>query len=125
MLKYINCKYKQAGIAFPWDNTVKIFNERGQFHRGYMEDFSEEVFTISEIDTKLPVTRYKLKEYDGNEIIGSFFQNELISYTPSDFYKIDILDERGKGKKKEVLVSYRGYPSQYNEWKLLKDIKTL
>ena len=123
--KYSKAGGKKQKPKFKVGDTVRIFNERGQFHRGYMEDFSEEVFTISEIDTKLPVTRYKLKEYDGNEIIGSFFQNELISYTPSDFYKIDILDERGKGKKKEVLVSYRGYPSQYNEWKLLKDIKTL
>ena len=90
-----------------------------------MEDFTEEVFTVSHVDTNLSVPRYRLKEYNGTDIVGSFFQNELVHYQPDDFYKIDILDERGRGKKKEVLVSYRGYPSHYNEWKLLKDIKQL
>ena len=123
--KYLHAANKRQKPKFEVGDTVRIFKERGQFHRGYMEDFSEEVFEISHIDTTLPLPRYKLKEYDGNHITGSFFQNELVGYKPSDFYKIDILDERGKGKKKEVLVSYRGYPSQYNEWKLLKDIKSI
>ena len=116
---------KKQKPIFKVGDKVRIFQERGKFHRGYMEDFSEEIFTISNIDTNLPVVRYKLKEFNGNEIIGSFFQNELIPFIPSDFYKIDILDERGRGKRKQVLVSYRGWPSQYNEWKLLSDIKTL
>ena len=123
--KYMKVHKKKQNPKFAVGEKVRIFKERGKFHRGYMEDFTEEVFTVSHVDTNLPVPRYRLKEYDGKDIVGSFFQNELVHYQPEDFYKIDILDERGRGKKKEVLVSYRGYPSHYNEWKLLKDIKQL
>ena len=123
--KYMKHEGKKQKPIFKVGDKVRIFKERGKFHRGYMEDFSEEIFTISNIDTNLPVVRYKLKEFNGNEIVGSFFQNELIAFIPSDFYKIDIIDERGRGKRKQVLVSYRGWPSHYNEWKLLSDIRTL
>ena len=123
--KYMKAEGKKQKPLFNVGDKVRIFQERGQFHRGYMEDFSEEVFTISNVDKTLPVPRYKLKEFNGDNIIGSFFQNELVLFNPSDFFKIDIIDERGRGKKKQVLVSYRGYPSRYNEWKLLSDIRSL
>ena len=123
--KYIKAGGKKSKPKFSVGDNVRIFKERGKFHRGYLEDFTEEIFTISKVDTALPVPRYKLKEYDGTEIVGSFFQNELVNYKPPEFYKIDIIAERGKGKRKEVLVKYRGYPSQYNEWKLLKDLKKI
>ena len=123
--KYMKAEGKKQKPLFNVGDKVRIFQERGQFHRGYMEDFSEEVFTISNVDKTLPVPRYKLKEFNGDNIIGSFFQNELVLFNPSDFFKIDIIDERGRGKNKQVLVSYRGYPSRYNEWKLLSDIRSL
>ena len=57
--------------------------------------------------------------------IGSFFQDELVHYNPPEFYEIDILDTRGKGKKKEYLVHYRGYPNTYDEWKKASDMKKM
>ena len=51
-----------------------------------------------------------------------FFQDELIHYNPPEFYEIDVLDTRGKGKKKEHLVHYRGWPNSYNEWKKAYDM---
>ena len=54
-----------------------------------------------------------------------FFQDELVHYNPPEFYEIDILDTRGKGKKKEYLVHYRGYPKTYDEWKKASDLKKM
>ena len=71
-----------------------------------MEDFSEEIFTISKVLTNLPVPRYRLKEYNGDEVVGSFFQDELVRYDPPEFYEIDVIQTRGKGKKKQYLVHY-------------------
>ena len=47
-----------------------------------MEDFSEEIFTISKVLTNLPVPRYRLKEYNGDEVEGRFFQDQLVRYDP-------------------------------------------
>ena len=71
----------------------------------------------------LPVTRYKLKEFNGDELVGSFFEDELVRYEAPDFYQIDIIKTRGKGKKKEYLVHYRGWPKSYDEWKKTSEMK--
>ena len=46
-------------------------------------------------------------------------------YDPPEFYEIDVIRTRGRGKKKEYLVHYRGCPSTYDEWKLASDMKQL
>ena len=38
----------------------------------------EEIFTISNVLTNLPVPRYQLKEYHGDVVVGSFFDDELV-----------------------------------------------
>ena len=76
-------------------DSVRIFKERGTFHRGYMEDFTEEIFTISNVLTNLPVPRYQLKEYNGDVVVGSFFEDELVRYDTPEFYQIEIIKTRG------------------------------
>ena len=43
----------------------------------------------------------------------------------TEFYNIEILKSRGKGKKKEFLVHYVGWPNTYDEWKKAKDVKQI
>ena len=124
-LRYIKAGEKKRKPKFFLGDSVRIFNERGTFHRGYMEDFSEEIFIVSKVLTNLPVPRYKLKEYNGEEIVGSFFEDELVRYDLPEFYEIDIINSRGKGKKKEHLVHYRGWPAAYDEWKLASELKQM
>ena len=109
---------------FSVGDSVRIFQERGTFHRGYMQDFTTETFIITKVLTNLPVPRYQLKEFNGSEVIGSFFQDELVKYNPPE-YEIDVIKTRGKGKKKEYLVHYRGWPSTYDEWKTSSEMKQL
>ena len=73
----------------------------------------------------LPVPRYILKKYNGDDIIGSFFEDELVKFKYPEFYNLEILKSRGKGKKKEFLVHYVGSPDTYDEWKKAKDLKQL
>ena len=90
-----------------------------------MEDFTEEIFTISNVLTNLPVPRYQLKEYNGDVVVGSFFEDELVRYDPPEFYQIEIIKTRGKGKKKEYFVHYKGWPNTYDEWKTANEMKHL
>ena len=59
------------------------------------------------------------------KLLGVFFQDELVLYNPPEFFEIDILKTRGKGKYKEFLVHYRGWPHTYDEWKKASDMKAL
>ena len=118
--KYLKSNMKMRKPKYKIGDTVRIFAERGNFHRGYMEDFSREHFIISKVMKNLPFPRYKIKEYDGDEIIGAFFEDELIKYNPpkDTLYDIEIVKERRNKKgEKEVLVHYIGWPKKYDEWK--------
>lgn len=42
----------------------------------YKEGFSDEIFKISECIPRIPVV-YKLQDYDGEELEGSFYEAEL------------------------------------------------
>ena len=46
------------------------------FDKGYTQRWTEEVFTISNIQLTIPVTN-KITDYDEDEIEGSFYEQEL------------------------------------------------
>ena len=54
-----------------------------------------------------------------------FFEDELVRYDPPEFYQIEIIKTRGKGKKKEYFVHYKGWPNIYDEWKTANEMKHL
>ena len=86
------------------------------FQRGYDENYSIEYFTISKILNNLPVPRYILQDSKGEQIVGSFFEQELVRFNPPDKFDIQIINQRRTGRKKEFLVHYVGYPKSMDEW---------
>ena len=124
-------KYRKAGIKarkakYKTGDSVRIWKKRGTFHRGYMEDFTREHFIITKVLTNLPVPRYKLKDYNNENIVGSFFEDELVHFNASEFFESEIVKQR-KTKKRglEYLVHYIGYPSSMDEWVNSKQLTNL
>ena len=124
-------RYREAGRKrkkpkYKVGDTVRIWKERGNFHRGYMENFTREHFKIVEVLKNLPVPRYKLVDYDNEPIVGAFFENELIGYNPDEFYESEVIKQR-KTKKGglEYLVHYIGYPASMDRWIKAADLKEL
>ena len=112
--------WKRGGVRkkpkYHVNETVRIWKKRGTFHRGYDENFTREFFKIIKVMSNLPVPRYQLADSKGDTIIGSFFEDELVRYTPPEVFEIDVISERGRGRKKEYLVHYLGYPKSMDEW---------
>ena len=65
----------------------------------------------------MPVT-YKIIDYDGESVEGSFYDKELQKVEKTDdVYKIEkILRTRRRAGQKEYFVKWRGYPSKFNSW---------
>ena len=57
------------------------------FDKGYAQRWTEEIFKISMIQLTIPVT-YKITDNNGEEIQGSFYEQEL-QKTKQDIFRIE------------------------------------
>ena len=120
-----NSRLKPQKQKFQVGDKVRVWKFHRTFKRGYDHNFTDEYFVIHKVLKNLPVIRYKLKDFNGDKIIGSYFQEELVLYTPKSFYKINIIGEKGQGKAKKFLVNWDGWPAIYNQWILASEIENL
>ena len=66
---------------------VRITKKKKTFDKEYTQRWTEEVFKISKIQLTNPVT-YKITDYNGEEIQGSLYEQEL-QKTKQDIFRID------------------------------------
>ena len=93
-----------------------ISKSRRFFKKGYLPGWTEEIFQIAQ---RIPgtVERYKLKEFDGVDLKGTFYFEELqkVNLADDDIFRIEkIVKSRGKEKRKDLLVQWKGWPEKYN-----------
>ena len=97
---------------FKVGDRVRISVKRKSFRKGYLPNFTTEIFIIDKILNTTPET-YKLKDMNNEDIIGSFYDGELVLYD-NDVYDIDKIIKTNKNK---ILVKWKGYdePSWINK----------
>ena len=61
---------------FKIGDRVRIHKYKNIFSKRYETIWTEEIFTVSQIINTSPIT-YKIKDLSGEEIIGSFYKQEL------------------------------------------------
>jgi len=99
-------------------DRVRISMTKRPFRKGYLGDWSQEIFVIASRLATVPVT-YQLKDLAGEDIKGRFYEPELQKVTKSDddHFAIDqILKTRKRGGRIQYLVSWKGYPPKFNSW---------
>ena len=74
--------YIQNLVLRPWlqklsiGDNVRMTEIKNLFDKGYTQRWTEEVFKISTIQLTILVT-YKIADYNGEDIQGSFYEQEL------------------------------------------------
>ena len=109
-------QYAQVGKnpkpKFNIGDRVRIPKHKTIFTKGYVEKWTDEIFTIHAINTKYKPELYTLKD-DSNEIIkGSFYKQELQKVdNPDNLYRIEkVIRKRTlPNKQKQVLVKWKGF----------------
>ena len=98
-------------------DKVRISKARRQFKKGYLPDWSEEIFTITARHLTDPPT-YGIEDYDKERVKGKFYEFQLQKvYKTDDVYKVEtVLKTRKKNGKKEYYVKWFGYPKKFNSW---------
>ena len=81
------------------------------FTKGYMTNWSEEIFIIKKIKNTLPWI-YVINDLKGEEIIGTFFENELQGTKQNEFRIKKVIKKKGD----ELYVKWKAYGSSFNSW---------
>lgn len=106
---YSNIMKKQR---FRAGQHVRISKYKSVFDKSYTPNWSAEIFQISKVQLTQPVT-YLLKDYQENEIKGSFYTEELQAVKYHDIYLIEkIIRKKGN----QVYVKWLGFPTSHNSW---------
>jgi len=106
---------------------VRISKTKKRFEKGSAQNWSTEVFKIKKGIKRTPAV-YKLEDHMQEEILGTVYDKELqkITLDGDSVFKIkEILQTKGKGRNRKVLVSYVGWPEKFNSWLSESDLISL
>ena len=122
--KYLKAKTHGNNPKFNVGDRVRISVTRGRFQRGYHQNYTTEVWTISKVLSNLPQPRYIVKDERDDELDCILHENEIVAYEPSDVYQIEkVLKTRWRNGKKQVLVRWLHYDDSFDSWLPAKDIE--
>ena len=117
--KYIDFKKEvnDKDPKFKVGDHVRISKYKNIFAKGYMPNWSEEIFVVSKIKNTVPWT-YVINDLNGEKIIGTFYEIELQKTNRQDLRIEKIIKKKG-GK---LYVKWKGYDSSFNSWTDKKDL---
>ena len=102
---------------FKVGDHVKKFKYNNIFTKGYMPNRSEEIFIIKKIKNTVPWT-YVIDDLNGEEIIGTFYENELQDTKHNEFRIEKVIKRKGD----KLYRKWKGFDNSFNSWIGKKDI---
>jgi transposase InsO family protein len=111
-------------FKFEIGDTVRISKIKRHFEKGYLPNWTEEVFVVGEKFARNPPV-YTLKDLNSDKIEGVFYEPEIqkVNYFQEFFIVEEIVRSRKRKDKTEYLVKWRGYPQKFNSW--VTDLKRI
>ena len=103
-VNYNNPKFKVS-------DHVRISKYKNIFAKGYMPNWSEEIFIIKKIKNTV-LWIYVINDLNGEEIIGAFYENELQKTDQKEFRIEKVLKKKGD----MLYVKWRCYDNSFNSW---------
>ena len=106
------------------NDRVRISKAKQTFRKGYLPSWSGELFTIVRVLKTTPQT-FVIQDDNGEQVIGSFYQEELQKVGEKTVYEIEriIRERRTTRGRREVLVKWKDYPDSFNSWLLKSSVK--
>ncbi len=107
-------------------DIVRISHVRGVFDREYSQKWTGELFKVKSRYLRQNIPVYKLDDWEGESVLGTFYEQELQSVRVDEntTFRIDkILKRRKRGNLKEVLVRWLHWPEKYDSWIPEIDVK--
>ena len=102
---------------FKVGDHVRISKYKKHFAKGYIPNWSEEVFVIKKVKNTVPWT-YIINDLNGEEVIGTFYEKEMQKTNQQEF-RIEKLIKRRVDK---LYVKWKDFDSSFNSWIDKKDL---
>lgn len=111
-------KKEKPAAAFRVDDVVRISKYKKTFAKGYLPNWTNEVFSITAVVPTKPTT-YILQDSKGQILKGGFYAQEISKSSLKDVYLVEKV-LRKKGNK--VFVKWQGFDKTHNSWVDKRDL---
>ena len=97
---------------------VRLNRLRNLFDKEASGTFTQEVFKVASVNKRFPIPMVRVVDLLGNPVKGSFYPEEIQEISWDSTKRVEKILKRRKlkGRPKEYLVTFEGYPSSYSEW---------
>ena len=112
-----NEDFNKEGPKFKVGEHVRISKYKNIFAKGYVPNWSEEVFIVHKIKTTVPWI-YTISDLNSEQIIGSFYEKKLQKNNQKEFRIEKVLKRKGD----QLYVKWKGYDNSFNSSINKKDI---
>ncbi len=108
---------KMSKIRFNVGDNVRIVKFKTTFEKGYLPNWTTEIFRVTQVISH-PQLVYKLEDLMGEEIAGTFYENEIqkVYYVDKEFTIEKVLKKRKVKGVEELFVKWKGWPTKFNSW---------
>lgn len=103
---------KKPPFKFSTGDKVRISKYKHVFAKGYLPNWTNEVFTVHRVQPTIPET-YILKDSKGEMLQGSFYGHEMSKSNTDNVYLVEKI-LRKKGNK--LLVRWIGFDKKEDTW---------
>ena len=95
-------------------DRVRLNKKFHTFKKSYLPGWTEEVFIVDRVK-RGPVPTFRITEWDGTAVQGTFYTQDLPKVQVSDdaLFRVEKVLRR-KGTK--MLVLWKGWPNKYDSW---------
>ena len=98
-------------------DRVRISKSRQVFDKGYLPFWTEEIFTIRKRGHGFNESVYYLRDLNGENVEGGFYEKEIQKVQELDEYRIEKVLKTKKSKGKTLyLVKWKGWSDKFNSW---------
>ena len=105
-------------------DLVRVLVRKNMFEKGRAKTFSDEVWKIRDKGVGGNPNAYRLEDEQGEEMIGKMYRRQLQRVSrPPEAWELIVLRRRHlRGRNKEILVQWVGYPHLRPEWIPAQDV---
>ena len=102
-------------------DRVRLNKKLRTFKKSYLPGWTEEVFIVDRVKPG-PVPTFRITEWDGTPIEGTFYTQDLqkVQVSDDDLFRVEKVIRR-KGTK--LFVRWKGWPVKYDSWIDKKDVQ--